>query len=65
MNPERPLKQCGGKKRRLIGSEALETELLTQRVLQKMAPLSISRRLDYIRQKYGVECTPWLLKRFY
>ena len=65
VNTKRAVKQCGGRKRRIIGSPELERELLSNKVLQKMAPLSISRRKDFIRQKYGVEATYGRLRRFY
>ena len=34
-------------------------------MLQKLAPLGIRRRLDFIRQKYGVECSIFKLRHFY
>ena len=65
VNPKRAVKRCGGSKRKLIGSLEIEEELLTNKILQKMAPLGINRRRDYILQKYGVECSMWQLKYLY
>ena len=46
----------GGQKRQVIGSAAIEQELLTNKVLQDMASLSLDRRVDLIRQKWGADC---------
>ena len=65
VNPKKAVNRCGGRQRKMIGSAELEQELLSNKVLQKMAPLSINRRRDYIRQKYGVEATHWQLRLLY
>ena len=54
-----------GRKRPIIGSPEFEQKLLENDVLQAMAPMSIKRRVDYIKQKYKVDCTFWQLKKLY
>ena len=54
-----------GLKRALIGSAAIEAQLLSNKVLQDMAPLCLQRRVDYIVQKYNVPCNYQRLLRFY
>ena len=49
-------KKTGGRKRLLIGSEETEQKLLSNAVLQVMAPMSILRRLVYIKQTFNVSC---------
>ena len=65
VNPKRAVRQCGGNKRKFFGNADIEKELLSHKMLQKMAPLGIARRKDYIWQKYGVECSLWQLRHFY
>ena len=64
-NCKRDGKRRGGRVRELIGSAALEEELLSNKVLQDMAPLNLQRRVDLIRQKWGVSCNKHRLLRFY
>ena len=39
--------------------------MLSNKVLQDMAPLDLQRRVNLIRQKWGVSCNLERLKRFY
>ena len=58
-------RNCGGRRRRVIGSREFEELLLSNEVMQKMAPLCMQRRVDYIQQKYGVHCNYASLRLLY
>ena len=64
-NSHRARRKTGGKARRPIGSPELERKLLTNEVLEAMAPLGIDRRVEYIKQKFNAVCSPDRLRAFY
>ena len=64
-NEKRAEPHYGSRNRTVIGSPAIEAQLLSSKVLQDMAPLCLHRRVDHIRQKWGVECTSQRLRYFY
>ena len=64
-NNHRVRRKNGGRVRRPIGSPALEAKLLSDPVLEAMAPLSIARRVEYIKQKYHALCSPDRLRALY
>ena len=38
---------------------------MSEQCLREMAPMGLARRVRYLQQRYGVQCTPFRLRNFY
>ena len=65
INKKKSPRRQGGNKRVVIKDAEFEKRLLSNEMMQIMAPMCLQRRVDYINQKFGANCNAWRLKYFY
>ena len=65
INKKKSPRRQGGNKRVVIKDAEFEKRLLSNEMMQIMAPMCLQRRVDYINQKFGANVNLCRLKYFY